>query len=262
MKVNRFIRISIVFVLFSMVLASCALPGAAPEVTATPTITQTFTPAPTATISLSPTATVAPTRTNTSTPLPNMTATQMYSDFSDTLQELYDAKYITTKEGTYSHLPDFEKSFAKINYYQWYDSKESPTNFVLRSDISWDSASAAADNSGCGFVFHVAEDNENLYFFYVSLKGIVRLNGLINDKFTRFGLGTYGSAQQKGQVNLTLIVEGTTYRVLINDKLIKTYEGFAGNLLHGYLAYTVLSGTNKSFGTRCNFTNTILWTLP
>jgi hypothetical protein len=264
MKINRSIRISIVFtlfILFSMFLASCAMPGAAPEATTTPTITKTSTPAPTATITLTPTVTATATATSTSTPLPNLTATQISSDFADTLQELYDAKYVTTKDGTYLHLSDFKKDVAKINYLKWYETGQSPTNFVLRSDITWDSASAAANDSGCGFFFHIT-GNDKFYIFYVSLKGTVQMSGYNSGVWSELGTGTYGSAKQKGGVNLTLIAQDTTYKVLINDKLIKTYTGSIGKLLHGELAYTVLSGTNKSFGTRCTFTNTVLWTLP
>jgi hypothetical protein len=132
------------------------------------------------------------------------------------------------------------------------------TNFVVRSDVAWESASAAADNSGCGFAFHMGSD---YYIFYVSLTGIIRLNGWTGS-WTRFGGTSFGSAQQNGKVNVTLIVEGTTFRVLINDELIKTYQGFTGKILSGRVGYTVLSGTNKSFGTRCTFTNSTLWIQP
>lgn len=259
MKTIKPFRILILLVIFSMFLSACAMPGATPEATQTPT--PTLTEVPTATITLTPTLTATPTLTPTVTITPNLTATQEREDFANTLDELYDAGHISTKNGIYLHLPDFKKDFAKINYLRWYEAGRSPSNFVLRSDIAWDSASAAADNSGCGFFFHI-KDSDNFYAFYVSLKGIVELSGLTNNSWTEFGRGTYGSPQQKGQVNLILIVQDETFKVLINDKLVKTYHGFTGKLLHGELAYTVLSGTNKSFGTRCNFTNTVLWTLP
>jgi hypothetical protein len=261
MKTSNIARIITVFVSLSLFLASCAMPGATPEATATAAATAT--PAITSTPTIAPTATNTPKPTVTLTipPTPNMTATQMYTDFVSKLHTFYEAKYITSEEGTFKHLADFTKEFAKINYLQWYETGESPTNFVLDTDIAWDSASAAANNSGCGVFFHI-KDSDNFYTFYVSLKGIVQMQALNNNSWTRLGTAVYGSARQKGGVKLTLIVQDSVYRVLINDKLVKTYQGSTGKLLHGQLAYTVLSGTNKSFGTRCNFTNTVLWTLP
>lgn len=259
MKTTYLFRIFVLLVIFSTLLSSCAMPGAAPQATETPTPTETI--EPTATMTLTPMPTASPTLTPTATITPNLTATQQYTDFSDTLQDLYDAGYVSTKDGYYRSLSEHTMELSKINWFHWdfLENTSMITNFVVRSDVAWESASAAADNSGCGFAFHV--EGDEYYIFYVSLKGIVRLNGWTGS-WTRFGGSSYGSAQQNGKVNLTLIVEGTTYRVLINDKLIKTYEGFASKILSGNIGYTVLSGTNKSFGTRCTFTNSTLWLLP
>lgn len=259
MKTSKSFRIIILLILFSLFLASCSMRGTAPEATATVTPIPTFTSTPT--ITATPTKTATPTVTQTLTPRPNLTATQMYADFSSKLAELYDAKYVTTKDGTYKRLVDYPMELSKINYYDWTLLSDSPSNFVVRSDIAWESASAAADNSGCGFAFHVQEDSVS-YIFYVSLKGIVRLNAWNGSGWTRLGGGTYGSAQQSGHVNLTLVVEGTTFKAFVDDQLIKTYQGFTGKILHGRFGYVVLSGTNKSYGTRCKFSNTVLWTLP
>jgi hypothetical protein len=94
------------------------------------------------------------------------------------------------------------------------------------------------------------------------LKGFVRLNAYQSGGWTRLGGASYGSAQQNGRVDVTLVVQDTTYKVLVNDKLVKTYQGFDGKIRRGQLGYVVLSGTNKSYGTRCTFRNTGLWTLP
>src|SRR5436190_702292 len=120
MKTSNSLRVTIVLILFSLVLSSCALPGTTPEATPTPKSTPTFTSTPT--IAVTPTKTVTPTITPTLTPRPNLTATQMYADFSSKLGELYDAGYVTNKDGTYRHLDDFQMEVAKINYYDWNDT--------------------------------------------------------------------------------------------------------------------------------------------
>ena len=267
MKTSNPVRIMTLLITLSLFLSACSLgttpqpsPTSNPEAANTPEASATLAPVSTST-TIGDSATKTPKPTLSPMPTTDLTETNLYSDFTQTLQKLYDAKHIDTMAGAFKHLPDYQKEFAQINYLQWYETGESPTNFILRSDISWESASAAANNSGCGFFFHI-KDKDNFYVLYVSLKGVVDMQSLNNNTWSRLGSGVYGSAKPKGKVNLTLIVQDQKYKVFINDKLMKTYLGSTGKLLHGELAYTVLSGTNKSFGTRCNFTNTVLWTLP
>ncbi len=240
------------------ILSACAQPTPEPTATsipATDTPPATFTPEPTATSTPKPTATPRPTST------PNIAATEEYNAIKAQLQEYMDAGYISSTNGSLKKIEDYTDAWAQIGWYQWHYTDYAPSNFVLETDIQWESASSAADSSGCGFVYHL-KDNDNYYVMYVSLKGMVVLYSVTGGGHQRMGTGRFGSAAQNGKVHLTLIVEKNTFRMLIDNELVKTYTGLQDKLTSGKLAYTIFSGTNKDFGTRCSFTNSTLWTLP
>jgi hypothetical protein len=244
--------LAILFITASLLLSSCAMPGLAPAATNTPVPTNT--PKATATSTPKPTTTPRP------SPTANLAATQAYEDFSVKAKEYFDAGYITSSNGSYDKVEDFSDSWAQIGWYQWTPTDFSPTNFILKTDVSWTSASKTPDVSGCGFVFRLQEDEDH-YVVLLSLDGYVYSWSNAGGNVRSMGQGYYGSAKQTGSATLTLVVEGDQYRVLVNDKLIKTFTGFAGKLSRGDLAYTILSGTNKSYGTKCEFENIELWTI-
>jgi hypothetical protein len=78
----------------------------------------------------------------------------------DLVQELHSEGYLIRTGGTYYAIEDFDESWAQINWYSWWHTGYSPTNFVIRADASWDSASNKANwwNSGCGFVFREKDE--------------------------------------------------------------------------------------------------------
>ena len=239
----------------SLVLASCASAQATPTATSAP-VQPSNTPLPTATFTVTPAPTVTPTPTET----PNATATAQVEQFTTKVKDYFAAGYISSAEGTYQRLPDQSFSWAEIGYYQWTKIKLAPTDFIIKSDITWNSASAAADSSGCGYVFRI-QDNRDHYMFYLSLKGYVEAATNVGKSWKAMGRGTFGLAAQRGEATVTLIVEGHTFRALVNDKLVKVFTGLTGKLPTGDLAYTVVSGTNKGYGTSCDFKNTELWTI-
>jgi hypothetical protein len=258
MKAKSLYIFVVLFIIASVLLSSCEMPGLAPTPTSTatlvPTVTATSTVEPTATITTTPTQTPKPTIT------PNATGTQRAGDFITELNEFKEAGYISTTNGSYTYLGTYKEAMNKINYYFWESIPFSPSNFVITSNISWMSASSAADSSGCGFTFRIQENGDH-YMFYVSLKGYVEMGRTIARRWQSMGRGTFGNPDQNGRAKLTLIAEDITFRVLIDGELIKTYTGFSGKMITGDLAYTILSGTNKDYGTECKFENTQLWTI-
>jgi len=256
MKTYIFYPMAIFFVIASLLISSCAaMAPAEPTPTNTP-VPPTETPEPT----LTPTRTVTPTITPSPTITPNSTATQQVQDFMTRVEEYHEAGYISTTEGTYRNLKNYSDAWAQINYYQWLPTGLSPSNFIIRSDISWESASAAANSSGCGYVFRLQENTDH-YMFFISLKGYIEVATNVSNRWKSIGRATFGNPAQSGKANVTLIAEDDTFRVLVDDKLLKVYTGFSGKLMRGDLAYTIVSGINTSFGTRCNFENTEFWTI-
>jgi len=178
------------------------------------------------------------------------------------VQSLFEEGYIDTTEGKYYALPDFDRSWAQINWYRYWRTERKPSNFVLRTDASWDSASDIANwfNSGCGLVFR--EDNgENYYYASLRLDGSVRFRRKVNDIVTDIGTAYYGPlGVPEGGAEILLIANHDWIKFFVNGELVHQRQDSA--LEGGYLAMTLSSGTNSGYGTRCMMKNIDLWELP
>ncbi len=96
---------------------------------------------------------------------------------------------------------------------------------------------------------------------FVSQKGNVEAGYSMDKAWQSMGFGTYGKPSSNGSADFALIVQDNVYRVLVNDHLVKTYTGLKDKLSSGELGFTVISGINTGFGTRCTFSNTNIWSL-
>jgi hypothetical protein len=258
MDKQRYILIAILCT--TVLVLACAFSGVAtPKPTETPAFTST--PAYTATLDPTATQTLRPTSTHRPTATPNLEATAQYESMVARVKEYHQANYVSTDAGKYRHLEDYSDAWAQIDWYQWLPIKgKAPNNFIVRSDIQWQSASKIANESGCGFVFRLQE-NEDHYMIHVSIDGYVYAAIVHSGNFENMGRAKYGKTSIDGKAVLTLIVEGPTFSILIDDKLVKRYEGLKNDMLSGDLAYTIVSGTNKGYGTSCTFTHVDLWTI-
>jgi hypothetical protein len=248
----------------ALILLACAFSGiAASKATETPTPTSTSTPTTAYTATIEPTATKTqrPTPRPRPTSTPNLEATERYEGMAGKVKEYHQAAYISTDAGKYKRLEAFVDSWAQIDWYQWMPiDGNAPDNFIIRSDIHWQSASKTANESGCGFVFRLQEDQDH-YMIFVSIDGYVYTSIVRSGDFESMGRAKYGKPSIDGKAALTLIAEGSTFSILVDDKLIKRYEGMKNDMLSGDLAYTIVSGTNKDYGTRCTFEHVDLWTI-
>jgi hypothetical protein len=62
------------------------------------------------------------------------------------------------------------------------------------------------------------------------------------------------------EANLTLIVKGAYAYVLVDGELVGEYTLSQSRQLTGDVGLTILSGTNKDYGTKCEMTDIHLWT--
>ena len=166
---------------------------------------------------------------------------------------------------SYSSVDDFEEAWAQIGWYQYWDIDEPPTNFVIRTDAAWSSASDTAnwDESGCGFVFH-ATDERNHALAYLGLDGNVYVSNVVDAEPKLVGSAYYDKLEvPDGSAELMLMVNGDKITFFVNGQ--KVFSGIdsllTSKLDSAHLALTLLSGTNKDFGTRCQMLNTDLWDL-
>lgn len=100
------------------------------------------------------------------------------------------------------------------------------------------------------------------YSIFLNQKSILYLQ-------TKFNRGYYvGKTRGTGETNIgdateadfTVIVNDYYSYVLINGEVVGEYSLSKSDPIDGKLGISILSGTNKDFGTRCTITNMHLWT--
>jgi hypothetical protein len=208
------------------------------------------------------TPTALPTQTPIPTRTPDLAATQQVADMAARVERYVKDGSLPEGTGSFTALPDYDNSWAQVEYYTWAKTDYSPVNFVVEADLAWDSASSISnwDLSGCGFAFRVNDNTHEHYMIFLALDGNVRSYASYKGYLQPMGNGYYGKLDiPKGKAHVAVAMNGSNYTVYINDKLVKKYTGFANQLMTGNLAYTLVSGTNKDFGTRCIWSNAVMW---
>ena len=254
-RLNGFMFLILVFLLVSM-----ACGAAAPSPTPAPTSTQ-VPPTLTATATTPPTSTPKPTAT------PNLAATQEYQADQARLQKYVDGGYISSSKGTVYSLADNKQEMAQIHYLDYFSSgfKNTVKDFAAWADVELSSAAPVAypEYSGCGFGFRI-KDNGDSYTAMVTNDSVLvtwcfqALNGC-----GRVGKST-GTGRVKlpnpAKVHLEFIVADGKAHALVDGQDIASYTLFKDRLVDpGYFVYSIVSGTNKDYGTRCTMTNGKLW---
>jgi len=191
-------------------------------------------------------------------------ATEQAQSMADYVASLQDRGYVRRTDGSYYAIEDFEDSLAKINYFQRTRTDYSPTNFVIRSHMAWESASENAnwEYSGCGFIFHENEEKGEYYMVQLGLDGYVWAGAEVS------GTSKWAQTQQhitldrsEGSADLTLVVYGANVTVLVDEQeVFKTQSNLlTSRIPSGALSFMLNSGTNAGFGTRCSWTQVELW---
>jgi hypothetical protein len=219
-----------------------------PESTTTSTVVSTNTPRPS--------ATPRPTRT------PNLVATQHAEEMNAEVQAYFDKGYLATTDGTFKELDDFQDDWAQLGWYNWLPLNEAASDFYMGAHLKWSSAYQSADISGCGFIFSLQENKDHYAVFLDRMKVLF----LITDHTvgsSRPVAPTRGTGRVKfgnpAEADFTLIVKDTYAYVLVDGKEVGEYTLAQSRPLSGNLGLTVLSGTNKGYGTHCEMSNLHLW---
>jgi hypothetical protein len=289
-KMNTMLRswIAMSFLLGMGLLAACGTPQA-PEPTSTPLPppTNTLLPTDTATPTVDTPATQAAQQTadaqatadaraatetqaaqdkaatatgiaslkQTSTAAVQATATSYANTFLNVIEKLRDEGVVKSENGDYARPDDFQQEWAQLGWYRWWGTGYTAENFVLSADVAWQSASNTADwyTTGCGIVFSLDdEDNHHLVFLNLDGYGVLARNAKGDLKV--MAAQRYGKVSTPdGNVKIMLVVDDKRINFYVNDQLVtKAYDS---SLNEGAIALTLLSGTNKDFGTRCKMTN-------
>ena len=246
---------SFILVLIVVSLA-CSTSQATPTNTAEPTASATATQTPTATRTPRPSPTPRPTQT------PNLAATERAEELNAEVQKYFEKGYLATTEGRSRELDDFRYDWAQLGWYRHFMVQEGVGDFFLSAHFQWDSAFKNSDISGCGFIFGIQENNDHYAVFLDRQKVFF----LITDSrvgFSRSVGPTRGTGTVKfdypAEADFTLIVKEAYAYVLVDGEVSAEYTLAQSRSSKGGIGLTVLSGTNKDYGTRCEMTNLHLW---
>ena len=194
----------------------------------------------------------------TATAQAQLQATAEAQPLYDLVQKLNAEGMLTRSAGEYHPLPDFDESWAQRGWYMYFPTGYAPANFVLDADIWWEAADAHAENSGCGVVFRESDEGRNHYMIFFSIEGyVVLLRNYKDDlSFLSDDLDELKYDEER-QAHITLVVDGDWFTYYVNGKKVaRTYDVA---IKTGNLHLTLVSGTNKDFGTHCKMENIGLW---
>jgi hypothetical protein len=254
------------FLVASLLMSSlaCGTGGllSKPTPSSTPVPTSTFTPKPT----LTPTIT------------PNVAVTQQYEDFFSLVQGFVNAGYLTTTDGEYHFLGSYSNSLNSSGKYAQIDSGYNSNNFILRTDMQLETSKETELLAGCGISFRdqgIAHDmlsvgsDGNIYISsYMEGLQEVKPGGIIQTQQDDISFYKIGHAENvfpiQESFTFTLILFEDWVRILINEEPVAEVPvAYIGNVPQDWkISYTIISGTDEGFGTRCTFDNIELWTIP
>ena len=230
--------------------------------TTQPTPTRTTEPIATNTAVPTDTPTRRPSPTPQPTQTPDLAATQRTEELNAEVQTYFDMGYLTTTDGSSIELDDFSYDWAQLGWYNWLPLGVSTSDFFLSAHFKWDSAYQNSDISGCGFIFSLQENNDHYAVFLDRSK----IFFLITDRARGFSSPvnpTRGTGLVKfdhpAEADFTLIVKDHSAFVLVDGKVVGEYTLAQSRPMNGNLGLTVLSGTNRGYGTRCEMTDLHLW---
>jgi hypothetical protein len=187
-------------------------------------------------------------------------ATAQADVMAERIKLLAEDGLVADTQGSYVRLKKFDESWAQMNWFQWWPTGHNLENFALRTDLEWSSASETANwfSSGCGFVFGLA-DNNNFHVIHLRLDGFVTLRYWVNGNGNWIAQRPAGNlSTPDGEAEIMMVVYDKRVTFYIDGE--KKLSEHAGLLKPGELAMTLVSGTNKDYGTRCTMTDIDLWT--
>ena len=246
---------SFIFILI-MVSLACATSQSTPVPTNAPE------PSATATETVAPTNTPRPSPTPRPTQTPNQAATARVEEINAKVREYFEKGYLTTTEGRIRELDDFSFDWAQLGWYRRFPIQDGVGDFFLSGHFKWDSAFRNSDISGCGFIFGVQPNNDHYAVFLDRQKVLFLITdntiGVSKPVSPTRGTGIV-KFDYPAEADFTVIVKGAYAYVLVNGEVVGEYTLAQSRSHQGAIGLTVLSGTNRDFGTRCEMTNLHLW---
>ena len=115
--------------------------------------------------------------------------------------------------------------------------------------------------SGCGFVFRQKENGDAYTAMVIKDRVLMTScrNGRCYEVGKTHGTGKLGFPEQF-EADVELIVMDLNATVLVDGQSVGEYSLSQDFLTDpGYFGFSIVSGTNRDFGTRCDFSNSGMW---
>lgn len=256
----------VILVISAVLVMSCLATGPASVTPAAPATVVANTNLPSSTPEPTdlpePTNTPMPTKTQapTYTPTPDVFALvedQIKSYKSSELSTIFTE---FTESGSYT-LDDLSYTGARqyTLFPKYLDFQ--PEEFILLSKVKWEHSSAkiTASAASCGFMFR-NNDTDKSYFAVISADGNTRLINIHDDRWDgvahqKIRSQTFNA--QTDEVDMLLAVLPDRFVMAVDGEIILdqalTWDST------GYFGYSLISGTNRDYGTRCSFSDTIIF---
>jgi hypothetical protein len=249
------------FVVLVLSVLACSVAPTNPTPTTVPTSAPSATHAPAATAAPQATATRRPTASPTVNPA------------QAEVEDLQASGMV----GVGGHFVPVQTTFtiseARNGYWIWYPIEDggSHQDFAIGADISWEAASESSNwwNTGCGFFvrprdddglggYFVAQTADGLPWLLWWKPGAQYLVDLLRPASYDYYAGA-SAGKRTGSQHIVAIAQGPTLRFLVDGEQ-KIYRDDTAEQA-GFIGAVVVSGTNKDYGTRCEFSNLWLYSL-
>jgi len=154
----------------------------------------------------------------------------------------------------------FNEEWAQIGWYQRWVFQDVFSDFLFKAHFKWSTASETPEISGCGVVFGLQENGDHYAVFldksrilFVMARGS---NLYVVGKTSGSGRANFGNP---AEAEFAISVKGQSAYVSVDGKFTE-YTLSADQTSAGQFGLTILSGTNRDYGTRCEMTDIVMWT--
>jgi hypothetical protein len=171
------------------------------------------------------------------------------------IEELYDSRRLSVKEGEYIELDDFNNSVYKNKTHEWWPAGASASDFVIRADVAW-RGDANPSASGCGFMYSgLAMDDYHITV--VSTESIVHTYRSRGGVVIEMKGGEYSRSLpvSSGTAEIMIILDDKQMTFYVNGEEVVRFKDSYFN--SGKIGYAINSFTPN--GINCQFTNVEMW---
>lgn len=171
------------------------------------------------------------------------------------VEDLYNSRRLSVKEGEYIKLDDFNNSVYKNQTHEWWRAGQSASDFVLRAKASWRGASQASA-SGCGFMYSgLAMDDYHITV--LSTEGIVHTYRSRGGNVIEMKGGEYSKSvgASSGEAEIMLIVDDKKMSFYVNgEQVVQFTDSYISS---GNIGYAI--NNYSPSGINCQITEVEMW---